>query len=412
MNTRDAGIARRRWSHGTRQLVCTLVLVALSPGVALAETELHGEVGVELRVFARDRGQRPLDRTNTSMYAQLELFQQLDGGRHRIEVIPFARVDQRDHDRSHADLRELSYKLLETDYELTVGVSRVFWGVTESKHLVNVINQVDLVENLDRERYLGQPMVRAALLSDIGTLELFAMSVFRRRTFPGPNGRPRLPLPLADEAEYQSNLGRFHPDVAARYSHFFGPLDLGVAYFYGTSRDPDLIPTEADRGPELVAHYPLIHQASLDAQLIVGGFLWKLEAFGRAQGRDRDSLFAVTGGFEYTLVGLFGSRADLGLMAEYNWDERDPFNAGFLEDDLFVGFRLALNDAEDTELVAGTALDSERGSVLVTAEADHRLSQALTISAQTFLFARVPNGAPERVARRDSYAQLLLTGYL
>lgn len=190
-----------------------------------AQTEVRGQVVVELRAFRADAGENARDRTNTSMYGQLELLQDFDGGTHRLELIPFAHVDQRDSQRTHADLREASYKLLERDFELTVGISRVFWGVAESKHLVNVINQVDLVENLDRERFLGQPRLRGALLSELGTFEPFVLTGFRERTLPGPRGRPRLPLSPSDTAEYQSEIGRYRPDLSGRYSHSFGRLD-------------------------------------------------------------------------------------------------------------------------------------------------------------------------------------------
>ena len=42
------------------------------------------------------------------------------------------------------------------------GVRRVFWGVAESNHLVDVINQTDAIENPDQEDKLGQPMLNLA----------------------------------------------------------------------------------------------------------------------------------------------------------------------------------------------------------------------------------------------------------
>ena len=55
--------------------------------------------------------------------------------------------------------------------ELRAGIGRVFWGVTESYHLVDVINQTDLVENVDRKDKLGQPLVNFTLVRDWGALE-------------------------------------------------------------------------------------------------------------------------------------------------------------------------------------------------------------------------------------------------
>jgi hypothetical protein len=82
----------------------------------------------------------------------------------------------------------------------------VFWGVTESSHLVDIINQSDFVENIDTEDKLGQPMVSLRWLPEWGTLDLFLMPLHRERTFQGLAGRPRLPLPIdQDNPVYESS---------------------------------------------------------------------------------------------------------------------------------------------------------------------------------------------------------------
>ena len=62
-----------------------------------------------------------------------------------------ARLDSADSSRSHFDLRELNYLWLGDAGELSVGIGKVFWGVAEFVHLVDIINQTDLVENIDEE---------------------------------------------------------------------------------------------------------------------------------------------------------------------------------------------------------------------------------------------------------------------
>jgi len=64
---------------------------------------------------------------------------------------------------------------LPNHHRLQVG----FWGVTEFQHLVDIINQTDLVENIDTEDKLGQPMINLALINDWGTVDLFIMPYFR-----------------------------------------------------------------------------------------------------------------------------------------------------------------------------------------------------------------------------------------
>ena len=96
-----------------------------------------------------------------------ELYLEDAAGR-SLTFAPFFRYDNTDSRRTHADLRE-AYLLLfgeigEGEWELRVGVDQVFWGVTESQHLVDIVNQVDFVEHPAGEAKLGQPMVQLHLV--------------------------------------------------------------------------------------------------------------------------------------------------------------------------------------------------------------------------------------------------------
>ena len=47
------------------------------------------------------------------------------------------------------------------------------------------------------------------------------------------------------------------------------------------------------------------------------------------------------------------SSSDLGFIAEYSWDERDQPDINQFQNDIMLGLRLGLNDAQSTELLAG-----------------------------------------------------------
>ncbi len=101
--------------------------------------------------------------------------------------------------------RELSWQLVSRSWELRIGVRKVFWGVAESQQLVDIINQTDLVENVDGEDKLGQPMVNIALIRSWGTVDFFLLPWFRERTFPGQVGRLRFAQPVdTDNPAYES----------------------------------------------------------------------------------------------------------------------------------------------------------------------------------------------------------------
>ncbi|MFP6644381.1 MAG: hypothetical protein VCF24_12635, partial [Candidatus Latescibacterota bacterium] len=156
------------------------------------------------------------------------------------------------------------------------------------------------------------------------------MSGSRERTFAGSDGRLRPPLPISDSARYESDLNRWHQDVAARWSQILGDYDVGIAHFYGTSREPRLAFDGGAGGPRLVPHYDLLQLTSLDLQLTRGDWLVKLEAVHR-DGVDGRSTAAV-GGVEYTLVGVLAA-ADLGIVAEAQYDNRDAPFAPFADND-------------------------------------------------------------------------------
>ena len=196
----------------------------------------------------------------------------------------FFRYDHADSRRTHLDLRE-AYLLLfsnagDRGWEARLGVGQIFWGVTESQRLVDIVNQVDIVEHPNGQSKLGQPMAHVTWFGGWGTLEVVGMSWHRARTFPGRMGRLRLAGVIdAEHVEYESRLGRWRPAVAYRYSRRLGAIELGVSAYDGTSREPFLEPVIGPHGePGLVQHYAPIRQAGQDVQVTVGSWLLKAEA--------------------------------------------------------------------------------------------------------------------------------------
>src|SRR5690606_16949004 len=122
--------------------------------------------------------------------------------------------------------------------EVLAGSHKFFWGVTESEHMVDVINQDDTREDIDREDKLGQPLVSVAYDSDIGIFRAIAMPYFRNRQFAGMDGRPRGPIPISKDEIYGDGDNRWRFDWALRWSHVMGPVDMAVSHFHGRRRDP------------------------------------------------------------------------------------------------------------------------------------------------------------------------------
>jgi len=288
---------------------------------------------------------------------------------------------------NHADIRELNLLYTANDWEGVAGISRVFWGVTESGHLVDIINQTDQLEGFDGEDKLGQPMVRASRLFDQDVLDLYVLPGFRERAFL-PSDQPlALPFPIEeDKGLYGARNGQQHVDLAARFSGYRGLVDYGLSWFSGTSRDPEFI---AQSNGTFWPRYPLINQWGLDVQLTLDSWLWKLEAIHRAFETEAltSDFNASIGGAEYTIYELADSLFDLGLLAEWHFDSRDDRTTVPLQNDLFIGMRASFNDTQSSEFLAGVFSDLDDSSSSFRLEASRRVldDARITLEAQTFL---------------------------
>ena len=393
--------------------------------------------------------------------ATIEIFHGWDNDHQRIKGEFFGRYDDSDEARTHDDVRELYYQVIGEDFEFRLGARRVYWGVAESRHLVDIINQSDLVEDLDAKAKLGAPMMNLALVHDWGVVDFFLLPYARARTFPGPGGHPALPFPVnANEALYESPQQQRHLDYAARYTGSFGPLDFGVGGFDGTAREPHLLPclrrgstlggaprgtengpncnlaslTQSSGGPVdvtpilqqfglapsdaqlqqearnnlvLVPYYDRWRQVSLDAQYLIESLALKMEALHRA--RQTGGSYAAVAGFEYNFgdVPLLG--ADVSVLGEYLYDEDDEGLNALFDDEVFAGTRFGFNDVAGTSILAGVIADRDNfRSRLASIEAARRLGDDWRLALKARLFAEIPDDSAAKFLEKQDYVTLSL----
>ena len=389
------------------QLTAAVLLIVSSPAQSV---DWRGNVTVQERLFFKPPIDPRQHGDNFSVAAQPEMYHEWDDGKQNISFIPFARLDQGDDQRTHADIRELSWSYIARDYEWTIGFSKVFWGVTEAQHLVDIINQTDQVEDFDQEEKLGQQMAKLSLIRDWGTVDLFVLPGFRERTFPGVEGRPRV-IPRVEKnlTSYESSQEDKHVDLAARWSHAIGDMDIGLSWFHGTSRLPILTPAQYNGEIVLAPFYQIIDQAGLDMQLTRGSWLWKLEAI------NLDGNYVkykrATGGFEYTFYGIANTAADLGLVMEYLYDSRGELATTPFEDDFLTGLRLTLNDAQSTDALLGVIKDRDNSSYLFSLEANRRIGDSWKLSIQANKFLADGLDQSLKSFAEDDYLQIELGYY-
>ncbi len=360
-----------------RGLALFLLCAASVP--ALAEEDFSFSATLEGRYFFEEpqHAGQPDDALNLSLALQPEYYQEWADGKQSFTFTGFARADQHDDERTHADVRELYWRSASESFEWRVGLRKVFWGVTEAAHLVDIVNQSDLVENFDNEDKLGQPMLNLAWVTGFGTFDFFALPYSRERTFPGVEGRPRLFLVIdTDHPVYESADEERHVDGAIRYANSLGGWDVGLSYFDGTSREPRLLfaidavnvipnnpplqcqlATDPTLGPILIGllgpllqplaadclqfftvapvnphlrpAYDQIQQVGLEVQRLMEGWFLKLEAIHRDSRVQQYT--AVATGFEYTWGAVLQSPVDVSLVLEYLYDSRGPLKEDSLQ---------------------------------------------------------------------------------
>ena len=303
----------------------------------------------------------------------------------RILFEPFLRLDTEDGERTYADIREASIARRFGDWDVLFGVTQVFWGVAESRNVVDIINTFDTIEDFDQGEKLGQPALRIGKRTDIGRFEAYYLPFFREQIFPGEDGRLRFdPVVDTDNTEFERGGEEWAGDFALRYENTLGKFDVGVHGFFGTSRTPLLIPNEGFES--FTPFYQQLAQGGVGVQYTNGPWLLKFEGAGVNVGDD--TFFSSVAGFEYTFFGVKGSGIDVGIIGEYLYDGREGPNVpiNVFENDAFAGTRITFNDTQDTEILAGAIVDTNTGGLIGSVEFQRRLGSNMLIEVEGRLF--------------------------
>jgi hypothetical protein len=274
-------------------------------------------------------------------------------------------------------------------------------------------------EDFDGEDKLGQQMINLSLVNDWGIVDLFLLPGFRERTYPSIEGRLRSPLVVdEDNVYYESSAGQQHVDFAVRWAHSLGDFDVGAYWFHGTNRDPYLIPysqpsTANNTQYSLQQHYVQMEQFGVDVQATLGDWLWKFESIYRDT--SVEDFWATQAGFEYSFIGVFDTNLDVGFLMEHSWDSRGEVEDGqqgsLLQNDLFLGARLAFNNMQSSEFLMGIGSDLDHNAFSFLVEASRRFGENITASFDVRLLQSNEETDLLYTLRGDDHAQLSLAWY-
>ena len=337
--------------------------------------EIIGELSFDNRYFF-NAGLQEQKKNHTSFSFSPEIFK--DDSNKIFHFKAKLRKDSEDSGRDLNDIQELYLINILEDKEIKFGVSKEFWGVTETSHRVDIINQTDFTEGFDGEEKLGQPMIKISLERQWGLLDIYTLLGFRERNFSGNKGRLRLPLSINEKGPlYSSSSKNKRADFAIRWSNYYDDFDIAISHFSGTSREPRFLPS-ANKINELVPIYEVIDQTGLEIQYLLDGLAIKGEVISRSGQGERFS--AATYGFEYTQVGVLQTRIDLGWVVEFNHDDR-------LESSPFVlGTRFSFNDIYDSQILSGFIVNDRSKELGFLLEASRRIGECCMLSLEGIYF--------------------------
>lgn len=363
----------------------------------------RGDITIQTQAFT-DNAVHTADQSfNLSLSGNAEFNKDI-GENGTITISPFFRVDQHDDDRTHFDLREFFYSHSGDTWELNVGLGKIFWGVAESNNIVDIINQKDAVEDIGPENKLGQPMINLLLLKDWGEISLFVLPGFRERTFASEDGRPRTLFAVdTDNPVYESSNEEKHIDVAARVRGSIDVWDIGLHIFHGTAREPTFAPLSAS------PIYNQMTQVGADVQATLESWLLKTELVYKSGDNFTDHAQMVTG-FEYSFYSVADSTLDIGVIAEWNYDDRNEDADTVLQNDLLVGLRFALNDEQSTEMLAGVISDLDNGANSFSIEASRRIGDSFRFTLESYFWANTEDDRLLNQFANEDYIQFEL-GY-
>ena len=112
-----------------RSLVVGAIFILIAPW-SIEGNEWTGYVSAEARLFENDpMFESQKEGASLAVVLEPEYYREWNDGAQAFEFGLYGRLDTHDDERNLIDLRELSYLMVEGDWEVRAGVSKVFWGV-------------------------------------------------------------------------------------------------------------------------------------------------------------------------------------------------------------------------------------------------------------------------------------------
>lgn len=359
--------------------MCFCLLALVTASASVSAQALKGFVSYDSVLYnSNEAGGKSVSRFSGQIETTFRLNDKLT-----FQTRLFETYNPEDSDGNYVDptIAKLSYS--QDNWTIFAGYDIVYWGVVESQKIVNIINQRDQLRTIEGTFPLGQPMIGAVFNGLATRVEAYVLPKFIPLNFGSNRRRLGLTLPVDDEAElYEDTDAESHVDFALRVSGASGDLEYGAFVFDGTLRQPDFKLNTAAK--TLQPYYRQGIQYGVELQYTTNATLFKFE--GRQTNPDTQASYQnVVYGIEHVIGAPFGTRNELVLYLEHNWDSRGELAPNVFQNDLFVGARLNISNGLGTSIRVGGYYDLDYQSVFASALVETRLTDSLSLQARAYL---------------------------
>ena len=376
--------------------------------------EINSETGIEIKEFHKIEAY-PNQQNTYSSFIKSEIFFDFKND-FEFLIEPYLRYDRHDKNRSLFDFKENNLTYYYNDIQLKAGISEVFWGITESKNLVDIINIKDVTDG-DQKAKLGQSLLVYSNYSEkFGSLDFYYLPFFKNSSQIGETGRLRLSKPIENyNIVYEGGAGSKVPSWALKWEYSLGVLDFSLQGFRGNSRESSTIPKLENSQLKYYQGYERISQIGTYLQVISGPIIYKLEAIKRNGQKNakniRENFYSYTLGLEYLINNLFENKWDLISFIEYHNDDRNNDSTDVFQNDLFLATRLNFNNIDGTEILTSITLDTDGGGNTSTLELSSRITDNIRVTGSYNSYWSLNNKDILHSFRRDNYFSINIINY-
>ncbi len=359
------------------------------------------------------------------------------GARKRFDsgsaVFEFSGLYNAETGEGYADIPRGYYQYFGDGYDFLVGSNIVYWGVSESHHVVDSVNQRYTIDQTVDYISLGQPMLNFNLSLGLNsTLSVYGLVYFRDRDQPNAETRFRSPILMSNnDAVYEEGNGR-NLDFAARFrtsqNILWGGVDFALSYFDGTNRAPSSMPnaclTAGGRfigetacgnliigNPQsvfFVPYYSKLRRYGVEFVYSNGDLQLTFEgALSNAIG---ETYYSAIGGAQYSFGGIGPNGDTLVVVGEYLYDDRSIIQpANIYDDDVFLGFAYSGNDVAGTNVRGGVYYDVKKDAQIYTVSYSRRINDAIRLEVAGFSVNAAGTNDPLTVAQDDGFVEVSLS---